>query len=140
MISDRPAEVEDRAVLGHWEGDLILGAGGRTAVDTLVERSTRFVLLLHLSGGRSADAVEVAMRDAIATLSRELMRSVTWDSQGDDKPSSDYRGDRRAHLLLRSTLTPINRPILSILLLATVRCCLLLVLTMLQRRGQLWYL
>lgn len=79
MISDRSAEVEDRAVPGHWEGDLILGAGGRSAVGTLVERSTRFVLLLHLGGDRSAVVVEAAMRDAIATLPRELMRSVTWD-------------------------------------------------------------
>jgi IS30 family transposase len=78
MISDRPAEVEDRPVPGHWEGDLILGAGGRSAVGTLVERSTRFA-----HGGfdydRSAVVVEAAMRDAIATLPRELMRSVTWD-------------------------------------------------------------
>ena len=64
---------------GHWEGNLILGAGGRSAVGTLVERSTRFVLHLHLGGDRSAVVVEAAMRDAIATLPRELMRSVTWD-------------------------------------------------------------
>lgn len=79
MISDRPAEIEDCAVPGHWEGDLIIGANGRSAVGTLVERSTRFVLLLHLGKDRSALAVEQAMRDAIATLPQELMRSVTWD-------------------------------------------------------------
>ncbi|MGY6500460.1 MAG: IS30 family transposase [Acidimicrobiales bacterium] len=78
-ISERPAEVEDRAVPGHWEGDLILGEGGRSAVGTLVERTTRLVLLLHLNGDRSAVTVESAMRKAIATLPAELRRSITWD-------------------------------------------------------------
>jgi IS30 family transposase len=79
MISDRPAEVNDRAVPGHWEGDLIIGSGHKSAVGTLVERSTRFVLLLHLGEDHTAITVERAMRRAIATLPRELMRSVTWD-------------------------------------------------------------
>jgi IS30 family transposase len=79
MISERPAEVEDRAVPGHWEGDLILGAGGRSAVGTLVERTTRYVLLLHLASDHTAATLEAAMRRAIATLPDELMRSVTWD-------------------------------------------------------------
>jgi len=78
-ISERPAEVADRAVPGHWEGDLILGEGGRSAVGTLVERTTRLVLLLHLDGDRSAVTVEAAMRKAIATLPAALRRSVTWD-------------------------------------------------------------
>ena len=78
-ISERPAEADDRAVPGHWEGDLILGEGGRSAVGTLVERTTRVVLLLHLEDGRSAESVEAAMRKAIATLPAELRRSITWD-------------------------------------------------------------
>jgi len=79
MISDRPAEVEDRAVPGHWEGDLILGAGGRSAVGTLVERTTRLTLLLHLPDGRTGVEVERAMRKAVKSLPKELSRSITWD-------------------------------------------------------------
>jgi IS30 family transposase len=79
MLSERPAEAEDRAVPGHWEGDLIVGTNSRSAVGTLVERSTRLVLLLHLPNGHGAKDVEVAMCKAIATLPSELARSVTWD-------------------------------------------------------------
>jgi IS30 family transposase len=79
MISDRPAEIEDRAVPGHWEGDLIIGADNKSAVGTLVERSTRFVLLLHLPDGYGAVNVESAMRKAIKKLPDELARSITWD-------------------------------------------------------------
>src|SRR5579859_988581 len=79
MVSDRPAEAEDRAVPGHWEGDLILGEGNRSAVGTLVERTSRFLMLLNLHGERSAEAVDAAMRQTISTLPKELWRSITWD-------------------------------------------------------------
>jgi IS30 family transposase len=79
MISERPAEVEDRAVPGHWEGDLIIGKNNRSAVGTLVERSTRFVLLLHLPEGRDASSVKAAMMRAIATLPARLVKTITWD-------------------------------------------------------------
>jgi IS30 family transposase len=90
MISDRPAEVEDRAVPGHWEGDLILGEGGRSAVGTLVERTTRLLLLLDLAGDRSAEAVEAAMRKAISTLPAELCRSITWDQGAEMAKHADF--------------------------------------------------
>lgn len=78
-IADRPAEAADRAVPGHWEGDLIIGGGGRSAIGTLVERSTRFTILLHLPADRSADTVATAMIQAMKTLPEHLRRSITWD-------------------------------------------------------------
>jgi len=79
MISERPAEAADRAVPGHWEGDLIAGTRSKSAIGTLVERSTRFVLLLHLPSGHGADQVAAAMTEAMATLPAALRRSLTWD-------------------------------------------------------------
>lgn len=94
MISQRPAEAADRAVPGHWEGDLILGLGS-SAIGTLVERATRFTMLLHLPPmdgrggprvkngpaltGHGAEAVRDAIADAIVTLPEQLRRSLTWD-------------------------------------------------------------
>ena len=79
MISERPAEADDRAVPGHWEGDLILGRNNRSAIGTLVERSTRFVMLLHLPGPADAIAVRDAIVATIGTLPEALRRSLTWD-------------------------------------------------------------
>ena len=79
MISDRPAEIEDRAVPGHWEGDLILGRDGTSAIGTLAERSTRFVMLLHLPGRHDAASVEAQMTAQMMALPAHLRRSVTWD-------------------------------------------------------------
>ena len=93
MISQRPAEAADRAVPGHWEGDLILGLGS-SAIGTLVERTTRFTLLLHLPrmtghearvkngpalAGHGAEAVRDAITRTIITLPEQLRRSLTWD-------------------------------------------------------------
>jgi IS30 family transposase len=79
MISDRPAEVEDRAVPGHWEGDLIMGSRNESAIVTLVERSTRYVMLGHLPGGHTAEEVRDVLVRLIATLPEHLRGSLTWD-------------------------------------------------------------
>ena len=104
MISQRPAEAEDRAVPGHWEGDLILGLDG-TAVGTLVERTTRFTMLLHLPpmaghgtservkngpplAGHGAEAVRDAIASTITTLPTALRKTLTWDQGAEMAPVS----------------------------------------------------
>jgi IS30 family transposase len=112
MISTRPAEVEDRAVPGHWEGDLILGLR-RSAIGMLVERTTRFTILLHLPPdeeklaervrtatgvrgavmGHGAEAVRDAIAAAITTLPAQLRRSLTWDQGAEMARHAELRGD-----------------------------------------------
>jgi IS30 family transposase len=99
VISQRPAEIEDRAVPGHWEGDLIIGTG-RSAIGTLVERTTRFTVLLHLPraegwgtqapvkngpalGGYGAEAMRAAIAAQMTAMPEQLRRSLTWDRGGE---------------------------------------------------------
>jgi IS30 family transposase len=78
-ISQRPPEVADRAVPGHWEGDLILGRRNQSAIGTLVERSTRFVMLLHLPQAHGPVEVQAAMIAATQRLPQLIWKSLTWD-------------------------------------------------------------
>jgi transposase, IS30 family len=78
-ISERPPEVADRAVPGHWEGDLIMGAGSASAIGTLVERATRYLILLHLPGDHTAVTVQHAMCQQMSQLPQVLRQTLTWD-------------------------------------------------------------
>jgi IS30 family transposase len=78
-IRDRPAEVDGRAVPGHWEGDLVMGTANTSAIGTLVERSTRFTILLHLPADHTAESVAAAMIAAMSELPAHLRRTITWD-------------------------------------------------------------
>ena len=80
MIDERPAEAEDRAQPGHWEGDLLMGAGNRSAIGTLVERTTRYLVLLAFPDGiATTDGVRQAITDALESVPAQLRRTLTWD-------------------------------------------------------------
>jgi IS30 family transposase len=92
-ISQRPPEVADRAVPGHWEGDLLVGKHGRSFIATLVERQTRYVLLARLGSDRSTEHVIAALKTRIADLPSHLVRSLTWDQGKELTAHTGFRQD-----------------------------------------------
>ena len=124
MISQRPAEAEDRAVPGHWEGDLIIGLGS-SAIGTLVERSSRFTMLLHLPPmddhagprinngpaltGHGAEAVRDAIASAITTLPVQLRRSLTWDQGSEMAQHATLRIDTGLQIYFCDPRSPWQR-------------------------------
>jgi IS30 family transposase len=125
LISERPAEADDRAVPGHWEGDLIVGLGS-SAIGTLVERTTRFALLLHLPrmeghgdrprakngpalAGHGAEAVRDAIADAIGTLPEQLRRSLTWDQGAEMAQHAQLRIDTGLNVFFCDPHSPWQR-------------------------------
>ena len=125
MISERPAEADDRAVPGHWEGDLILGLNS-SAIGTLVERTTRFTMLLHLPRmqghgdrprvkngpaltGHGADAVRDAIATSLMTLPEQLRRSLVWDQGAEMAQHAQLRIDTGLHVYFCDPQSPWQR-------------------------------
>ena len=108
MISERPAEVEDRAVPGHWEGDLLMGKGQR-AIGTLVERSSRYVMLFRLPEGNGGEAVRRALAKKILTLPTELRRSITWDQGKEMNQHTHFTVDTAVQIYFCDPASPWQR-------------------------------
>jgi len=109
LISERPAEAADRAVPGHWEGDLIIGKGGRSAIGTLVERKSRYVMLLHLPNGRTAPDVRVALTRKVSELPAELRRTLTWDQGKEMAEHVRFRTDTKMDVFFCDPHSPWQR-------------------------------
>ena len=108
-IAKRPAEVDDRAVPGHWEGDLILGKAGRSAIATLVERQTRFTMLIRLPTGRSAESVRVALTESIQRLPEALRRTLTWDQGKEMAEHARFSVDSKVEVYFCDPSSPWQR-------------------------------
>ncbi len=111
MIDARPADADDRATPGHWEGDLITGEQNRSAIGTLVERSSHFTILLHLPGGRhTAEAVRDALVAAMSVLPAHLRRSLTWDQGSEMALHAEVARDLGMPVFFCEKASPWQRP------------------------------
>ena len=110
MISERPKEVADRAIPGHWEGDLIVGKNHASAVGTLVERSTGYLVLLHLGEGKTADKVAQAMKKEVAKLPAAFMKSITWDQGAEMAKHASFTIDTGIAVYFCDPHSPWQRP------------------------------
>ena len=109
-ISERPAEAADRAIPGHWEGDLIVGAHHASAIGTLVERTTGFVMLLHLPEDHTAETVAAAMTAAIPQIPAVMWRSLTWDQGSEMALHTQITGATGLPIYFADPHSPWQRP------------------------------
>ncbi len=107
-IAERPVEVADRAVPGHWEGDLIIGKAGTSAIATLVERQTRFAMLVGLPQGRTAESVRVALTESIQKLPEALRRTLTWDQGKEMAEHARFTIDSNVQVYFCDPSSPYN--------------------------------
>lgn len=109
-IADRPAEVADRVVPGHWEGDLVMGAGHRSAIVTLVERTSRFLICCSLPAGRTSEHVITAIRTGLLALPAHLRKTLTWDQGAEMARHADLRIDPQIDVYFADPHSPWQRP------------------------------
>jgi IS30 family transposase len=109
-IADRPAEADGREVPGHWEGDLVTGATNRSAVGTLVDRASRFTLLLHLPDDHTAASVRTAAADAFSRLPETLRRTLTWDQGREMSDHLAFTVDTGVQVYFCDPHSPWQRP------------------------------
>lgn len=110
QISVRPPQAADRAVPGHWEGDLVIGAGGRSALITLVERTSRFVLIHRLGAGHDSQTVTTALQTMVADLPRAVRASITWDQGSEMARHADFTAATDIPVYFADPHSPWQRP------------------------------